>query len=162
MAADPLAAYLNDHLAGSVAALELIDSVSERERGSSRALFLGTIRDAVETDQRVLRDLIARTGGGESVVKRAAAWVGEKAARAKLAVTGAGDGELAVFEGLEALALGIQGKASLWRALRAAAPGDRRLAGLDFDELEQRAIRQFEAVDSERLALAERVLRGPA
>jgi len=77
-------------------------------------------------------------------------------------VTGAGDGELAVFEGLEALALGIQGKASLWRALRAAAPGDRRLAGLDFDELEQRAIRQFEAVDSERLALAERVLRGPA
>lgn len=62
--------------------------------------------------------------------------------------------ELGTFETLETLALGIMGKAKLWQALQIAASIDRRLAGLDFARLEQRAIAQHDAVEAYRRRLA--------
>jgi hypothetical protein len=109
MASDVLAIYLNDHLAGSVAALELIETLSEHEEPGALAQTLRGLHREISADQQTLRELIGRLDAGESHMKRAAAWLGEKAGRVKLALAAREDPALARLEGLETLAMGIQG-----------------------------------------------------
>jgi hypothetical protein len=52
---------------------------------------------------------------------------------------------------LEALALGVQGKLRLWRSLELLAAGEPRLAGADLAELVERALRQTEQLEEQRL-----------
>ena len=158
MASDALATYLNDHLAGSVAALELIDTLAEHEKNLPLGQTLRGLHREVSADQETLRELIGRLDAGESSVKRAAAWLGEKAGRVKLVLAARDHPALARLEGLEALAMGIQGKRGLWRALAQVAEGDARLAGHSFGALEVRAVAQYEIVERERLAAAREAL----
>jgi hypothetical protein len=58
---------------------------------------------------------------------------------------------------LETLSLGIAGKQALWSALRVA-PQAPAIAGLDLEELEERAMSQRERVEMERIALARTAL----
>lgn len=154
---DPLATYLHDHLAGSVAAVNLLEALAERHRGEELGRFAERLLGEIEADRAVLRTLAERIGGARSnPVKEATAWVSEKVSRLKLGRTVAGD--LGTFEALEALALGILGKLSLWRALAVVAHADERLAGPDYEDLAVRAIAQHEAVDERRLGLARAAL----
>ncbi len=91
-------------------------------------------------------------------MKRAAAWLGEKAGRVKLALAAREDPALARLEGLETLAMGIQGKRGLWRALAQVAEADAGLEGPAYGELELRAVAQYEIVERERLAAAREAL----
>jgi hypothetical protein len=61
-----------------------------------------------------------------------------------------------MLEALETLALGIQGKAGLWRALAAVHVPQAR--PLDLAALEQRALKQFERVEAMRLQSARAAL----
>lgn len=158
MASDVLAIYLNDHLAGSVAALELIETLSEHEEPGALAQTLRGLHREISADQQTLRELIGRLDAGESHMKRAAAWLGEKAGRVKLALAAREDPALARLEGLETLAMGIQGKRGLWRALAQVAEADARLEGPSYGELELRAVAQHEIVERERLAAAREAL----
>jgi hypothetical protein len=65
-----------------------------------------------------------------------------------------GSGEFQMLEALETLALGIQGKAALWRALAAASGRLPEVQQLDFAALEERARNQFQRVDTLRLKAA--------
>ncbi len=103
MNTEHLTTYLNDHLAGSVAALELLDHLIERQGGTPLEKFLAHLRTEVEEDQRVLRDLLRRLGAQESRVRKAAAWLAEKLGRAKLGLSHSDGGELAMLKALEAL-----------------------------------------------------------
>ncbi|HET6579208.1 MAG TPA: hypothetical protein VFG66_12855 [Gemmatimonadales bacterium] len=162
MANDALAVYLNDHLAGSVAALELIESLTAHEHGRPlEQTLLGLHRD-ISQDQETLRELLARLEADESTLKRAAAWLTEKAARVKLALAAREHPALARLEGLESLALGIQGKAGLWRALAEVARDEPRLAGREYGLLETRAIAQHALVERARVAAAREALVGEA
>src|SRR5687767_12494247 len=120
MSAEVLTTYLNDHLAGSVAALELVRHLHETSKGTARERLFATLKTDIEEDQTVLQSLLQQVGGRESKVRRAAAWLGEKLGEAKLRIDDTGTGELELLEALETLALGIQGKLALWRALEAA------------------------------------------
>jgi hypothetical protein len=155
MSRESLTIYLNDHLAGSVAALELLDHMIRLEQGKPREGPLARIRSEVEEDQKTLQALLQGIGGKESRVRQAAAWLTEKLGRAKLLLDAAESGELQVLESLEALALGIQGKAGLWRALAATSMTVNRL---DYAGLEQRALKQFQTVDGLRLEAARAAL----
>jgi hypothetical protein len=145
---------LNDHLAGSVAALELLDHILELQRGRPIEAALMAIRTDIEEDQDVLEYLLRELGGTESRVRQAAAWLTEKLGRAKLRVDDAGKGELQLLEALEGLGLGILGKAALWRALGATSIRVPPLQQLNFSALEQRALSQHERVDRLRLQVA--------
>jgi hypothetical protein len=158
MSRDPLATYLKDHLAGSTAALELLNHLIGQERGTQRGGELAAVRTEIEQDRTVLRELLQGLGGQESPVRRAAAWVTEKIGQAKLHLDDPGGGELLRFEALEALALGIQGKAALWRALATASDHLTRLRGVDYASLERRALDQFARVDRLRLQSAAKAL----
>jgi hypothetical protein len=149
-----LTTYLNDHLAGSVAALELLDHLAALHSGPDRERLFLALRSEVEQDQNVVQGLLEGVGGKESRVRQAAAWLTEKLGQAKLKLDDPGSGELRVLEALETLGLGIQGKLALWRALSAAADGVPQLKALDFARLERRATEQHERVEAERLRIA--------
>jgi hypothetical protein len=153
----PLTTYLNDHLAGSVAALELLDHLLTLPHGVERAAFMD-LRTEIEKDQRVLQQLLGALGAKESRVRKAAAWLTEKLGQAKLRFDDAGGGDLEVLEALEALGLGIQGKLALWRALAGVAGTVPQLRTMDFARLQQRAKDQFERVDAARLRTARAAL----
>ena len=154
MSAEVFTTYLNDHLAGSVAALELVGHLLESSKGTARENLFVTLKTEIEADQVVLQDLLRQAGGRESKVRRAAAWLGEKLGEAKLKIDDTGTGELALLEALETLALGIQGKLALWRALEAARGRRSEIQKLDLATLKSRAIAQHERVDAERLRVA--------
>src|ERR1700682_506240 len=105
-----LATYLNDHLAGSVAAIELLDHLIEQQTGQRLEKFLVDLRDEISADQEKLRDLIRKLGGEESVVHKAGAWMIEKLGRVKIGAAGDKGGELGLLQALEGLAMGITGK----------------------------------------------------
>lgn len=154
---EPLSDYLNDHLAGSVGALELLDRMIEACAGKPLERFLRDLRADIDYDQEQLKELIQKLGMSESTVRKAGAWIAEKLTRPKIDL---GDGtrdEVGVFLALEALVLGITGKRSLWRALHAASRTVPELARLDYSGLEKRAIDQCERVEARRLEIARAV-----
>jgi hypothetical protein len=154
MSSKALSTYLNDHLAGSVAALELLDHLAELHSDPDRKRFFTGLRAEVEEDQSVLQQLIKKVGGEESTARKAAAWLTEKLGRVKLRLDDPGNGQLRVLEAIEALGLGIQGKLALWRALGAVAGRVPQLQGVDYTRLEQRAMQQHQQVEGQRLQTA--------
>ena len=97
-------------------------------------------------------------GTEESTARKAAAWLTEKLGRVKLRLDESGSGELRMLEGLETLALGIQGKLALWRSLATLGDAVPPLKTLDLVRLQARALEQFERVDRLRLHAARRGL----
>lgn len=154
MSRETLITYLNDHLAGSVAALELLDHLVRLQRGMAGERELAAVRTEVEEDQQTLQSLLREVGGKESRVRQVAAWLTEKLGQAKLRLDDPGSGELQILEALETLALGIQGKAALWRALGTASAQLPQARHLDFAALEERAQNQFQRIDRLRLQAA--------
>ncbi len=137
-----------------MAALELVDRLTRLCRGTEREKTFRTLRDEIEEDQEVLKQLLRAIGGKESKVRKAAAWLTEKVGEAKLELDATGGGELRLLEALEALGLGIQGKLGLWRALEVASARTPELGRLDLSALQRRARDQFERVEALRLQAA--------
>ena len=154
MSGKALRIYLTDHLAGSTAALELVDHLIKLHRESDKERFYRELRAEIEEDQKVLQSLLEQVGGRESPVRKAAAWLSEKMAQAKLAFDDPGDNQLRILEALEALGLGIQGKGVLWRALASVSDSVPPLRAIDLSRLEGRARDQVQRVDAERLRIA--------
>ena len=149
-----LGTYLNDHLAGSVGALDLIDHLARESDTPDEASFFRRLHAEIAAEQAQLRDLLRDLGLDESGVRKAAGWVAEKVTRLKLKWDDPGDDGLRRFEALEALALGITGKLSLWKTLAAVAGEMPALRHLDFAELQRRSEEQYAAVETRRLAAA--------
>jgi hypothetical protein len=158
MVFDQLGRYLNDHLAGSVAALELLAHAQSTERTAQEIDFLQQLHDEIVSDRDALRNLIQRLGCAESRPRQALAWIVEKISEWKLAVDDQAGGEFRWLESLEALSLGIEGKRLLWRALAVAATGIAELQTLDYAYLELRAENQRQQVEALRLLTAKAVL----
>ena len=151
--------YLNDHLAGAVGALELLDRLVESYDGKPLERFFRDLRDEIRHDHEQLKELIAKLGVAESSVRKAGAWFMEKLSRPKMDLGDGGKVEVGLFLALEALVLGITGKRSLWRALQAASRTVPELARLDYAGLEKRAIEQCERVEARRLEIARAVFK---
>ncbi len=143
-----LAIYLNDHLAGAAGAIALLERLAATDGDLGFRVRMRDLRAEIGKDCRVLETLLTRVGGIPSAQKQVADWAAEKLARLK---TGPGD-TLARFESFEVLALGVIGKCGLWRALDALAAPE--LSSTDFAALAERAARQFEQLEQERLRLA--------
>jgi hypothetical protein len=153
-----LASYLNDHLAGSVAALELLDRLIKVYPDDTRASFFLILRHEVEQDQRTLQDLMKKLGAEESTTRKAGAWFTEKLMRGKIQPGDSSDGQLGLLLALETLVLGITGKQALWRSLAAASQDIPPLAGVDYVSLEKRATDQRDRVECERIHVARSAL----
>ena len=159
MGAEVLTTYLNDHLAGSVVALELLEHLAQSSKEREEKVFFQRLAAEIGEDKDDLRKLLHSLGAKESKTRKVAAWLTEKLAEAKLKLEDPGTGDLRLLEALETLALGIQGKQSLWRALGTITERVDQIRQLDLDRLQRRAQGQYEAVETRRLEAARRALR---
>lgn len=98
MSIEALTTYLNDHPAGSVAAIELLEHLAKLHKGTEHESFFVSLRKEVEEDQSVLQEILRGLGGKESRVPKAAAWLGEKVGEAMLHLDDPGGGELRLLE----------------------------------------------------------------
>jgi hypothetical protein len=149
-----LTTYLNDHLAGSVAALELLDRLIATYEGKPIQQFLEDLRKDIDADQGELQNLIEKLGEKESSVRKVGLWLAEKFSRAKIRLSDSEENQMGLFHALEGLVLGITGKRCLWAALAAAAETVPQLRELDYARLEKRAAEQRDRVDAKRLEIA--------
>jgi hypothetical protein len=137
-----LGIYLNDHLAGSTVGLEL----SRRARGSNEGNEYGEVLERVtkgiEEDRETLQRLMSELGIRRDHPKVTAAWIAEKFGRLKPNGRLLSYSPLSRLVELEALALGISGKLSLWETLAEVAGEDARLDPDELRRLAERAERQ--------------------
>ena len=154
-----LGIYLNDHLAGAVAGVELAKRAARNNQGSEWGAFLERLSDEIEADRTELVKLMDALGVKQDVLKDAAAWLGEKVGRLKLNGQLVGYSELSRLVELDGLALGITGKLALWRVLKAADIAQVRTSGVDLDALEERARKQRDELEDYRLRAGVAALR---
>lgn len=154
MQIETLTTYLNDHLAGSVAGLELAEHLAKITKGTQRERVFLALAVEIEEDQETLQQVLRQLGGKESGARKAAAWLTEKLGEVKLRLDDTGDGQLRLLEAIETLSLGIQGKLALWRGLEVIADSVPPLRSLDLSRLQERAENQFHRVEDQRLQVA--------
>ena len=152
MSREYLAIYLNDHLAGSLIALEILEHL-EIEASDSMS-DLAALKADIEADRQQLKVLMDRLGITESRVRKLTNWIAEQVTEAKFEADDESRGTLRRLERLEALAVGIDGKSALWRALNAAAEVAPELRGMDYEHLTERAQKQRSHVEILRLQAA--------
>ena len=156
---DDLAKYLNDHLPGSVGAIEIVDHLIRTYEGKPIAQLFQKLRADISVDQDELREIMSALEVKESGMRKAGAWIGEKLGRPKIGLEGKGSGDPGLFVALEALVLGITGKQVLWRALAVVQESWPQLQRFDFARPHERAIAHTERVDAKRLAAAGEALQ---
>ncbi|MFL5515807.1 MAG: hypothetical protein ACJ8DJ_06605 [Gemmatimonadales bacterium] len=156
MADEALETYLNDHLAGSVSAIQMLERAVDDHAGTALGPQLADLLAGIRAAQDELRSVIRRLGYTESSIKKAGAWLAQHAGRLK--VGGSGESDLARFELFEALSLGIQGQCKLWRALQAVAGKHPQLQGVDLARLERESREQHDLVEAWRIEAAEAAL----
>ena len=144
-----LDSYLNDHLAGSISALELIAHWAEVHKGEPLGRFFVETEREIKADQDTLRDVMRTLGVEESKVRQAGAWAAEKVGRARLMIAGDEQGSLGLVLTLEGLIMGVTGKKLMWRAVAAAKLP--RLKSYNFEQLQRRAEQQIERIEAERI-----------
>ena len=144
-----LDSYLNDHLAGSVSALELIAHWVEVHKGEPLGSFFVETEREIKADQDTLREVMRTLGVEESKIRQAGAWAAEKVGRARLIIAGDEPGSLGLVLTLEGLIMGVTGKKLMWRTLAAAKLP--RLKSDNFEEPQRRAEQQIERLEAERI-----------
>jgi len=152
--------YINDHLAGSSGALLLIQELAESHDAPEARDYFLHLKEKVKADQCVLEDLLERIGQNPSTLLKAAGRVAAHIGSIKLMWEQVEPGKLGLFEALEILALGVQGKRLLWVALREIASWFPEWEGIDFAELELQAIQQRDDIEFWRLHAAKDILAG--
>ena len=158
MAGKAMDVYLNDHLAGAMLGSDLARQIEAHSEGTELGALMASLAPEIEEDRQTLIGLMRRIGSSRNPGKQAGAWVTEKASRVKFWGLTSGEPELGMFMALESLALGVQGKLSLWNALAQVADQHPAIASVNLTDLTQRAQRQYETLERERLAEGRRAL----
>jgi hypothetical protein len=141
-----LAIYLNDHLAGATAGVELARRVRDANRESADfGAPLADLCAAIEADRETLERLMGELGVGRDRWKVKAGWLGEKLGRLKLNGQLRGYSPLSRVIELEGLYLGTGAKIEMWATLRRALGVAWK--GFDFAALEERAAGQRQVAD---------------
>ena len=150
--------YLNDHLAGSMAGLELAKRCCANNEGSRLGDFLQRLITDIDSDKSELERLMESLGATKDPIKQLAGWATEKLGRLKFNGQLTGYSDLSRLIEVEGLCLGVEGKLSLWRSLKNVAQQDPRLAVAELDQLIERAKQQRDELEEHRLEAAARAL----
>jgi hypothetical protein len=156
-----LGIYLNDHLAGSLAGLELARRTLRENEEHPVGLYLVHFVPELAEDRTTLRRVMEALAVPPDGLKERVAQLGERVGRLKLNGRLVSYSPLSRLHELEALVVATQGRLSLWRLLHALAREDVRLCDFDFEALIARAEAQQQALESLRLAAAREAFAAP-
>jgi hypothetical protein len=156
MAYQGLDVYLNDHLAGATAGLQLAQTAADEHRADEHGPFFGEIASDIKQDHETLERLVEEVATDKSAIKTALAEIGTKLMEPKF--TGGEDDELNAFITLETLSIGVEGKLCMWKALKLVEDSNPTLASFDLDGLIERAQSQRGRLEDKRLEIAPRAL----
>jgi hypothetical protein len=152
--ADALETYLNDHLAGAAAAVDLVGRIRSANQGTPLDAFLDGLGREIEADRETLQQVMERLSVPRSTPKQVAGKVTETLSRLRMSPRVTGSAGVTRLMELETLSLGIEGKAALWRSLSQVAPARPELGGFDLAELAGRAVSQRAGLEPYRLEAA--------
>lgn len=155
-----LGIYLNDHLAGAHAGGELAQKVSSENSGTPLGVFLAELSRDIEQDRTTLENLMERLEIEKDPVKRATGWIIEKFSRLSLSDHFTKSADLKHLLEFETLSLGIEGKLSMWRALKQVSDRDPELTSVDLDGLAKRAEGQRATLEEHRMQVVAGALTG--
>jgi hypothetical protein len=153
-----LEVYLNDHLAGGTAAVELIDTIRSNNEGTPLDAHLAGLGSDVEADKATLGRIMEALGVPESAVKQAGGKVLERLSRLRLNERVTGSAAVSRLMEIETLSLGIEGKLALLRSLQTIVGSRPELAAFDLPRLAERAIAQRAGLEPHRLEAAAEAL----
>lgn len=143
-----LGIYLNDHLAGATGGAELARRTAREYRRSPFGPDLEDIAVQIMEDREALRAMMTELGVPVRRYKLAGGWLSGKAGRLKPNGRVVRRSGLSTLVELEALRIGVEGKAMLWHTLLDAADHDTRLEPDRLTELLGRARRQRTVLES--------------
>lgn len=149
-----LTRYINDHLAGSSGALLLVDEIAKQHDDPEAADFFTSLNGKIREDRKVLEGLLEMIDAQPSAIMKAAGGIAARVGGIKLMWEKVKPGELGMFEALEMLALGIQGKRLLWIVMRELQPWFPEWKRFNFQELELEALAQRDQVEEWRIRAA--------
>lgn len=109
--------YLNDHLAGAAAGIELVKRTAKNNQDNTFGPKLNALYAEIEADRAALRRIMDDLGLSEDVLKQKAAFVAEKFGRLKLNGQLTGYSPLSRLVEIEGLLIGVFGKLAAWKLL---------------------------------------------
>lgn len=143
--------YLNDHVAGAAGGVALARRLERANRGTEAHGELLRLAEEIAQDRRSLQHLLRSLGLRDVRYKSFAATMAERVSRFKLNGRIRGRSPLSTLIELEALRLGVEGKAAGWRTLREIATSDARISAEELDGLIHRATEQAETLEQLRV-----------
>ena len=112
-----LGVYLNDHLAGATAGLELARRMARTHRATPVGAALDGLAHDLESEREALLEIMAHLDVTVRHYKVYGAWILERLGRAKLNGRLLTRSPLSSLLEFEVLRLGVEGKAALWRTI---------------------------------------------
>ncbi|MFE1804639.1 hypothetical protein [Streptomyces sp. NPDC059533] len=152
--------YLNDHLAGASAGVDLLKRAAKSHHGEPFGPQLEHLAREVAQDREILKEIMRSLDVSERRSRAVLGRLGEKAGRLKLNGRLFSRSPLSDVIELEAMRLGVQGKRSCWLTLRTLAKSDARIDAARLAWLLERAEEQAELLEELRTRCAVRVF-GP-
>ncbi|MFC9815036.1 hypothetical protein ACFVJM_23495 [Streptomyces virginiae] len=149
-----LAIYLNDHLTGANGGVELLRRTAEAHQGGVLGTSLQSLGEQVAQDRQSLLTLMADLDVPVMRTMAALGRIAEKVGRLKMNGRVLSRSPLSDVLELEAMRLGVEGKAACWRSLRSLARTDPRIDVSLIEELIVRAEQQIRALEAMRSACA--------
>ena len=113
-----LGIYINDHLAGHVAGLELTKRSAASNEGTPLGDYLEQFVAELEEEKVTIERALEEVDADPSRVKTMGAWVAEKAGRLKLNGNVTGYSPLSRLLEIETMSNGVASKMDLWSALQ--------------------------------------------
>ncbi|MER7822624.1 hypothetical protein ABTX85_08670 [Streptomyces sp. NPDC096097] len=157
-----LAIYLNDHLAGAGSGVSLIRRMARAHRNAPAGRRLAELAEEITEDRDSLREFMTALDVPAKWPRVVAGRLAEKAGRLKLNGRLVKRSPLSDVLELEAMRLGVEGKASLWRSLGILAVSEPRLDQAAIDRLLDRAVRQESVLEALRVEAVRRTFTSAA
>jgi hypothetical protein len=158
---DLIAIYVEDHLALSLAGIRLARRCRDENPDGELGAFLAKLVPELEEDRAVLKDVAHSLDTSSSTWKELAAAAGELFGRLKLNGSLFRYSELSRVWELEGLLAGSDSRRGAWKLLGRLARKDPRLAGFNFEPLEERAKGHREALERHRVKAGELAFAPP-
>jgi hypothetical protein len=155
-----LGIYLNDHLAGATGGTALAKRLAGAEQDRPGGEVLARLAGEIEEDRATLLDMMAALEVPVRRYKTVAAGLAERVARFKPNGHLVSRSPLSRVVELEAMRLGVEGKAAAWRTLRVRAEHDPRLDAARLDTLIVRARKQIDELERLRVRAAAEAFGG--